>query len=145
MSATKIDKKTSNDQDNSSPLLDMSQSSVKKMMAQAKARGYITYDELNEFMRRTALYSDLQQQIGYTLSTEAVSTDFVGSRQACVFDSEATIVKDKSCVLYCWYDNGCSKTLNFINSFCIDICNFRNVRLIGNSWNRRKPNASKCT
>ena len=35
MSATKIDKKTSNDQDNSSPLLDMSQSSVKKMMAQA--------------------------------------------------------------------------------------------------------------
>ena len=61
--------------------------------------------QLNEFMRRQALYSDLQQQIGYTLSTEAVSTDFVGSRQACVFDSEATIVKDKSCVLYCWYDN----------------------------------------
>ncbi|MAJ87939.1 MAG: glyceraldehyde-3-phosphate dehydrogenase [Cellvibrionales bacterium TMED148] len=62
-------------------------------------------EKLNEFMRRTALYSDLQQQIGYTLSTEAVSTDFVGSRQACVFDSEATIVKDKNCVLYCWYDN----------------------------------------
>ena len=36
MSTTKIDKKTSNDPDNTSPLLDMSQSSVKKMMAQAK-------------------------------------------------------------------------------------------------------------
>ena len=62
-------------------------------------------EELNEYMRRTALYSDMQQQIGFTLSTEAVSTDFVGSREACVFDSQATIVDGKSCVLYCWYDN----------------------------------------
>ena len=50
MSTIKTEKKTTNDQDNSNSLLDMSQSSVKKMMAQAKARGYITYDELNEFM-----------------------------------------------------------------------------------------------
>ena len=40
-------KKTSEEENNS--LLDMSQSSVKKMIAQAKLRGYITYDELNEF------------------------------------------------------------------------------------------------
>ena len=50
MSATKSEKKSSNDQDSVSSLLDMSQSSVKKMMAQAKTRGYISYDELNEFM-----------------------------------------------------------------------------------------------
>ena len=56
-------------------------------------------------MRQKALHSELQQQIGYTISTEAVSTDFVGSRQACVLDSQATIVDGKSCVLYCWYDN----------------------------------------
>jgi glyceraldehyde 3-phosphate dehydrogenase len=62
-------------------------------------------DELNEFMRRKALHSPLQQQIGYTISTEAVSTDFVGDRHACVFDSQATIVNGNSCVLYCWYDN----------------------------------------
>ena len=62
-------------------------------------------DELNEFMRQKALHSELQQQIGYTISTEAVSTDFVGSRQACVYDSQATIVEGNSCVLYCWYDN----------------------------------------
>lgn len=61
--------------------------------------------ELNEFMRQKALHSELQQQIGYTISSEAVSTDFVGSRQACVFDSQATIVEGNSCVLYCWYDN----------------------------------------
>mgnify|MGYP003681973471 FL=1 len=62
-------------------------------------------DEINEFLRQQALHSPLQQQIGYTVSTEAVSTDFVGSRQACVLDSQATIVDGKSCVLYCWYDN----------------------------------------
>ena len=61
--------------------------------------------ELNEFLRQKALHSSLQQQIGYTVSTEAVSTDFVGSRQACVMDSRATIVDGNSCVLYCWYDN----------------------------------------
>ena len=62
-------------------------------------------EELNEFMRATALYSPLQQQIGYTISPEAVSTDFVGDRHACVFDSRATIVDGSNCVLYCWYDN----------------------------------------
>jgi len=62
-------------------------------------------DELNEFMRKTALYSPLQQQIGFTISVEAVSTDFVGIRHACVYDSTATIVNGDSCVIYCWYDN----------------------------------------
>lgn len=64
-----------------------------------------TVEELNEFLRQKALHSSLQQQIGYTLSSEAVSTDFVGSRQACVIDSKATIVDGNNCVLYCWYDN----------------------------------------
>lgn len=61
--------------------------------------------ELNEFLRQKALHSSMQQQIGYTVSSEAVSTDFVGSRQACVMDSQATIVDGNNCVLYCWYDN----------------------------------------
>jgi len=62
-------------------------------------------EELNEFMRHSALFSPLQQQIGYTISSEAVSTDFVGDRHACIFDSQATIVDGDNCVLYCWYDN----------------------------------------
>ena len=66
---------------------------------------HTTVEELNEFLRQRALHSSLQQQIGYTLSSEAVSTDFVGSRQACVIDSKATIVDGNNCVLYCWYDN----------------------------------------
>lgn len=70
-----------------------------------RLRRQTTLHELNEFLRKKALHSSLQQQIGYTLSSEAVSTDFVGSRQACVIDSKATIVEGNNCVLYCWYDN----------------------------------------
>ncbi len=65
----------------------------------------VTLEELNEFLRYKSLHSKLQQQIGYTISTEAVSTDFVGSRQACVIDSVATIVEGNNVILYCWYDN----------------------------------------
>lgn len=64
-----------------------------------------TLDELNNYMRDIALHSDLQRQVEYTNSPEVVSTDFVGSRHACVFDSKATIVDGDNCVLYCWYDN----------------------------------------
>ncbi|BFM11483.1 glyceraldehyde-3-phosphate dehydrogenase [Simiduia litorea] len=65
----------------------------------------VTKDELNDYMREVALHSPLQQQIDYTNSTEVVSTDFVGSRHACVFDGVATIADGKNVVLYCWYDN----------------------------------------
>ena len=34
-----------------------------------------------------------------------VSCDFIGSRAACVFDAQATIVNDASAILYLWYDN----------------------------------------
>jgi len=64
-----------------------------------------TAEELNAYMRQSALHSSLQQQIDYTNSPEVVSSDFVGSRHASVFDSEATIVAGSSAVLYCWYDN----------------------------------------
>jgi glyceraldehyde 3-phosphate dehydrogenase len=62
-------------------------------------------EEINEYMRNMSLHSELQQQIDYTNSPDVVSSDFVGSRHACIFDSKATQAKDKSCVLYCWYDN----------------------------------------
>ena len=64
-----------------------------------------TRDELNEFMRETALHSDMKKQIDYSISPEVVSSDFVGSRAACVFDAKATIVNGTQAVLYLWYDN----------------------------------------
>jgi glyceraldehyde 3-phosphate dehydrogenase len=65
----------------------------------------VSTEELNELLRETALHSRLQQQIGYTISDEAVSSDFVGSRRACVVDSRATITNGDMAVVYCWYDN----------------------------------------
>lgn len=62
-------------------------------------------EELNAFLRETALHSDLRDQIDYTASTEIVSTDLVGSRYAGVVDSQATIVEGNRVVLYVWYDN----------------------------------------
>ncbi len=64
-----------------------------------------TVDEVNEFMRKVALHSPLRKQIDYSNSPEVVSTDLVGSRHACVFDAEATIVNGNTAILYCWYDN----------------------------------------
>ena len=64
-----------------------------------------TVEEVNEFMRDQALHLSLRKQIDYSASPEVVSTDYVGSRHACVFDAQATIVNGKQAVLYLWYDN----------------------------------------
>jgi glyceraldehyde 3-phosphate dehydrogenase len=60
---------------------------------------------VNEFLRQIALHSNLQNQIAYTEEADAVSSDFVGSREAAIVDSTATIVQGNNCVLYLWYDN----------------------------------------
>ena len=62
-------------------------------------------EEINDHMRFMALHSPLQKQIDYTNSPEAVSSDFVGSRAAGIFDALATIANGNQCVLYVWYDN----------------------------------------
>ena len=62
-------------------------------------------EEVNAFLRDTALNSPLQRQIDYTNSPDAVSSDFVGSRHACIVDATATLVDGRHIVLYVWYDN----------------------------------------
>lgn len=62
-------------------------------------------EDINEHLRQTALHSPLRHEIGYTKSPEVVSSDFIGTRYACIFDSKATIVNGDSCCLYFWYDN----------------------------------------
>ena len=92
-----------------------------------------TVDELNEFLRQKALHSAYQQQIGYTVSSEAVSTDFVGSRQASVVDSNATIVNGKNVVIYCWYDNEFSYSCQVVR--CVE-------KFAGVIW-QRYPNENQ--
>ncbi|MFN3238613.1 MAG: glyceraldehyde-3-phosphate dehydrogenase, partial [Pseudomonadales bacterium] len=64
-----------------------------------------TREEVNEHLRDISLNSSMQRQIGYTVSNEVVSTDFIGDRHAGIVDSEATIVERNQVVLYVWYDN----------------------------------------
>ncbi len=64
-----------------------------------------TVAELNEYMRNIALHSPLRKQVDYSNSPEVVSSDLVGSRHACVFDAQATIVNGTQAVVYLWYDN----------------------------------------
>ena len=65
----------------------------------------VNRDDLNEYVRQIALHSNLQGQIEYTSSTEVVSSDFIGSRSAGIFDAQATIVNGNHVSLYVWYDN----------------------------------------
>ncbi|MCS5480378.1 glyceraldehyde-3-phosphate dehydrogenase [Corynebacterium sp. YIM 101645] len=62
-------------------------------------------DEVNNFLRKVSLHSNLRQQISYIHSPEVVSTDFVGSTHAGIVDGLATIASGKHLVLYVWYDN----------------------------------------
>ncbi len=61
--------------------------------------------EVNNFLRQTALHSNMQRQIDFVTSPEMVSSDFVGNRHACAIDGGATIAKHNRVVLYVWYDN----------------------------------------
>ncbi|AXG13861.1 glyceraldehyde-3-phosphate dehydrogenase [Intrasporangium calvum] len=64
-----------------------------------------TPEEINTYLRRTALHSALHKQIDYIDSPEVVSSDFVGSQYAGIVDGRATITADDRVVLYVWYDN----------------------------------------
>ncbi len=65
----------------------------------------VSRDDVNAYLRDTALNSSLQRQIDYTSSQERVSSDFVGNRHACCIDGGATIAEGNRVVLYTWYDN----------------------------------------
>ncbi|WP_019672624.1 glyceraldehyde-3-phosphate dehydrogenase [Psychrobacter lutiphocae] len=62
-------------------------------------------DALNAFFKKVSESDAWQSQIAYTDSTEAVSTDFVGTKQVGIVDAQATIVTDNHATVYIWYDN----------------------------------------
>jgi len=66
-----------------------------------------TLEEVIEILRSAALNGRLVEQIRFSASTEAVSTDFIGDSCAGIFDAPATLVSadGKSIILYVWYDN----------------------------------------
>ena len=44
--------------DGDAPLIDLNEASIKKLIAKAKKRGYITYDEINEALPQDQMTSE---------------------------------------------------------------------------------------
>ncbi len=64
-------------------------------------------EEINELMRKASLEGNLVEQIKYSTSADAVSSDFIGEPVTSIYDSLATKISSdkKSIVIYVWYDN----------------------------------------
>ena len=66
-------KKPEESPDGAGPMLDMSQAAVKKMIATAKSRGYITYDELNEVLPPDQVTSEQIEDVMAVLSEMGIN------------------------------------------------------------------------
>lgn len=62
-------------------------------------------DAVNGYLQEIAYASPLQEQVGWTVESDTVSSDMVGDVHAGVVDGEATLVDGNKAVLYVWYDN----------------------------------------
>ncbi len=65
--------KTDDKDEGAGHMLDMSQAAVKKMIAQAKVRGYVTYDELNEVMPAEQVSSEQIEDVMAMLSEMGIN------------------------------------------------------------------------
>merc|ERR1711998_308029 len=54
---------------------------------------------------KAAAEGPLKDTLGFSESREAVSQDFIGSKNAGVIDAPATMCKGSACTVYIWYDN----------------------------------------
>jgi len=64
---------TSAKESDGAPLLDLNEASVKKLIARAKKRGYITYDELNEALPQDQMSSEQIEDLMASLSEMGVN------------------------------------------------------------------------
>ncbi|WP_075343261.1 glyceraldehyde-3-phosphate dehydrogenase [Tenacibaculum agarivorans] len=64
-----------------------------------------TFEAVNAILKLNALEGDLVEQIKYSLNSELVSTDIIGTTAPSIFDSKSTIVDGDTIVMYIWYDN----------------------------------------
>ncbi len=72
MAAKDTDDRKQDDQENE-PMLDMSQTAVKKMIAEARAKGYITYDQLNKVLPPDQVSTDQIEDVMSMLSEMGVN------------------------------------------------------------------------
>ena len=68
MAAKDNDDRKQDDSTGKEPMIDMSQTAVKKMIADARDRGYITYDQLNNVLPPDQVSSDQIEDVMSMLS-----------------------------------------------------------------------------
>jgi RNA polymerase primary sigma factor len=75
MAAKDVEETTEDDDqtESSGPMLDMSQAAVKKMVTTAKAKGYVTYDELNKVLPSDTVSSEQIEDVMSLLSEMGVN------------------------------------------------------------------------
>ncbi len=73
MKSDKEDSKNQKEEDNSIPILDLNQSSIKKLINQAKVKGYLTYSELNDTMPPGEMSSEQIEDIMTALSEMGIT------------------------------------------------------------------------
>ena len=83
-------KSKSGDNDDA-PLIDLNEASIKKLIAKAKKRGYVTYDELNDALPQGEMSSDQIEDIQSALSDMGV--------QIVESDEDAEAAEDSLCAL----------------------------------------------
>jgi RNA polymerase primary sigma factor len=74
------------------PLIDLNEASVKKLLARAKKRGYITYDELNEALPQDQMSSEQIEDVMSAISemgVNIVENDEEGGEEQPVDDNDA--------------------------------------------------------
>lgn len=69
------------------------------------ARAVGDANAVNAFIKNASQSLAYGDQIAYSDSPEAASTDFVGCPRTAIFDAKATIAQDNRATLYLWYDN----------------------------------------
>ncbi len=78
------------------PLLDLSDSAVKKMMKRAKDRGYITYDELNEVLPADGVSSEEIEDLMSQLSDQGISVVENDESEELATDSNALTTREST-------------------------------------------------
>ncbi|GIX14066.1 MAG: hypothetical protein KatS3mg118_2025 [Paracoccaceae bacterium] len=73
MAAKDVEQDKEQDFNDGAVILDMSQAAVKKMIAQAKARGYITHDELNQVLPSEQVSSEQIEDVMALLSDMGIT------------------------------------------------------------------------
>ncbi|RMF34208.1 MAG: RNA polymerase sigma factor RpoD, partial [Alphaproteobacteria bacterium] len=94
MAAKDVEQVKDQDIQDGAPMLDMSQAAVKKMIAQAKARGYITYEELNKALPSEQVSSEQIEDVMALLSEMGINV--VESEEQESEDSAAQPQAEKS-------------------------------------------------